>query len=975
MTIETVGEANESDTAYSTRPLLIQRLSDPRARKTLMRSMARKSLGYRGYRELRHRNWTFLGLSLVALGAISDLTTVLGPVVNIGLWVALAIAIASAVVVLGRFKYCHKFVLPLFLAIGMTFVFAGFNFAQARVPQGTEKGSLFSMLSRVDRVTQETNTIVTETQDEVAKMKTAQTDLQQSLEAGFQRLETQSLLQYTELLNAISEEKGVSKSALISHLLKLGASEDIDTTEIPVFLERFADEYLLVKERLLSLDIEDEELLKIRRRAAEALEIGDLEGARSLLSNARAVIQGGRETSARKEAILWSDEASIDELNLDYDEATSKYLEAASLVGFAPTLRAGYLTSAGWSIYKSPKERDLERAKALFLEANPFVSLDEDSRIWTNNFIGLGNVIHDLNYTHTDPVSLSEAERYYTQVLAVDGARIPGHVRGEAFLGIGNVYRRMASTAVDSQKYLEAIEKYEAGLKVVDPITERSTWHALRLNIADVYTKIGIRTADKSYMDAAARLFEDSIKAYNPKTEFSRWRQSNTSYLGFLRHAGDQYAENSVDYYHKGLAVADELLKDPRISDESGFAISIRYTQAVLYERLALLKSDMGYLQRSIEIYTKNIDLLDGPDDRIDWANHQFGLAIALSRFSKSNQTKTRLNRAIKALEASFEVYSQTERPHESSGALKHLAINKMSLGEMTSDPGLLREAIDLLGASMEILSEHINDEDRVDRLYNQGLAYWSLAELTSNTDDELNAISKWSSALEIVNEQKDPHSWAELNRLLGEAYFESVIVTDDHSERSKSIMHLSNALEGSKALGLNKARRSLTMYQLRILLQSNGVLNEQTTRPDFAQLNIDLAELISELFQGKTDNGALKQLATNYNQSCWHTALAIESDPETSVNLYTRARAHCDSAMQNYKMAGDSRGYIASAHSAGYIDLVKGEFDSDKSSLNASIELFFDLLQHKDISEYSDLEEEVRRDLSRAESSYAEVD
>ena len=138
----------------------------------------RRLLGYRGYQAYKQRDWTFIGLFILAIGLIADLSQIFGPITKVGLVLAIIATTILGFIILRRFSFCHKAVVPFICAFWMALVFGGFSVAQAFTPEGDEKGSILALLNRIDRTTQDTNAKVTEIQkhiEDVAKPKPEQT--------------------------------------------------------------------------------------------------------------------------------------------------------------------------------------------------------------------------------------------------------------------------------------------------------------------------------------------------------------------------------------------------------------------------------------------------------------------------------------------------------------------------------------------------------------------------------------------------------------------------------------------------------------------------------------------------------------------------------------------------------------------------------------------------------------------------------
>src|SRR5262249_10974945 len=157
-------------------------------------------------------------------------------------------------------------------------------------------------------------------------------------------------------MTILQRDKGIPRAALVGHLVRLGARDDIADEEIPKFLERFANEFPAIQEQLRRITNDDPEVVTVRKRAADLLDAGDLDGAKALLAKARARISELRQERSHEEAALLGDEARIDRLQLNYRTAAAKFAEAAALPTFDAEAAFGYLVEQGNALHSQGEE-------------------------------------------------------------------------------------------------------------------------------------------------------------------------------------------------------------------------------------------------------------------------------------------------------------------------------------------------------------------------------------------------------------------------------------------------------------------------------------------------------------------------------------------------------------------------------------------------------------------------------------------
>lgn len=88
-------------------------------------------------------------------------------------------------------------------------------------------------------------------------------------------------------LELLEQEKGIPHAALLGHLVKLGADERIEQAQVTAFLERFATEFVTLREQWTREINADPGVAAAREEALALLNTGDLDGARRLFRTTR----------------------------------------------------------------------------------------------------------------------------------------------------------------------------------------------------------------------------------------------------------------------------------------------------------------------------------------------------------------------------------------------------------------------------------------------------------------------------------------------------------------------------------------------------------------------------------------------------------------------------------------------------------------------------------------------------------------
>src|SRR5208283_2463779 len=149
-------------------------------------------------------------------------------------------------------------------------------------------------------------------------------------EEDVERWHREQMAGQEEILRAIAKEKGVEEAPLREVLKKLGEA-DTPFADIPARLNRAAEELIQLRADLARLRNDRPEFAVIRARASALIDKGEFDAARAELRKGREAARALREDISRSEAGFLVDEARVDQLQLNYDAACAKFLEATRL--------------------------------------------------------------------------------------------------------------------------------------------------------------------------------------------------------------------------------------------------------------------------------------------------------------------------------------------------------------------------------------------------------------------------------------------------------------------------------------------------------------------------------------------------------------------------------------------------------------------------------------------------------------------
>jgi len=743
----------------------------------------RRLFGYDGYQRIKNRNWTTTSLTLLALGIVSDISEIFGPITEIGLYTSIIAASILGIVILKRLRFCDLCVVPFVLSVIFAVIFGGVALAQNSdatpgngvvadfIPGVSEFQKLIlGALFEIKITTDDTNQRVVE------------------LQAQIQDLSQQHNQRYEEILSKLETERGISKSVLSEHLVSLGARPEISAEEIPGFLQQFAKDYQTLQIRLRALDMDDEELARIRGEASNLLEAGNLEGARQSLRDARAAIRQGRQSNAEREAALLADEAAIDNLDLRYRAAAAKYQEAADITSFNQSLSSAYQFSAAEALYflgdRFGVTSALEESVRLNIEILDYYATYWSPKNWALTQLNLGNALMklgertgDIAYLHDSVRAFEYALQEYTQETdPLDWASVQNNMGG-ALLALTE--RELGTVSLT-----KAIEAFENALLVRTRETTPSQWAGTKNNLGNAYRKLGLRSKDPELFKKSILAYREALLVWEPDTEPEYWAiaQNNlgnsiADLAGF--EPGTERYEEALAAFNAALTVADRSImplmwatiqaskgwtllylgeriqSDERLQDSiSAFeeALKERTREAVPLEwantkgglartlvSLGWQTRDQVWVEMGINTYADGLSAVTSQNDPFEWIKLKVEQGRALIALGDLNdQTDPYLAAPLRfqdILNAGVAVFDP-QYPWITAAQFHHSTCWAFIRASESSDnPIYLFEADPACREAYQVMSQEVNDPARIDTLYN--LAYLNLvkAEMFGNRE------------------------------------------------------------------------------------------------------------------------------------------------------------------------------------------------------------------------------------------------
>lgn len=669
-------------------------------RRRMLGSLLERALTPEGYAAARAANWTFTGVVITMLGVISDFSQIFGDITFYGFVISALVMLVLGIVVGLRTRYCPSCAVPLLVAT-LFFVAFGLLFGAQELmaadtddsayeltivgPDGqpqTLKLDNTSLLARftgasalqlelyrlvyglkadlqdirrtvdeIDETARETARTVEET-GRTADETRAIVEGEAARSAAHRERMEGVLARYETLMQEISARTNVTHSALVKRVVEMGARPDIAIEDIPGFLEEYATEAETALKRLAEQTAGNGDFAAVRDAVANDVRAGDLSAARRRLADARAAIAGEGAANDIARAHLLSEEAAIEQMDLNHYVAADRYQEAARLAASDPHLALRYRSDA---------------ANALAVRGERFadVSAVKESLAIIEDFATVELPI-------SDPVGIANYRAQYGITL--------GH---------------LARLTRDADAHRRAIEVLSRALDGLERGRSPTTWAGLQSSLGVAHLELGILTRDADQLRLAAAAFERQLEQDTREGAPKFWSIAKM-------HLGNTYSQL---YYVDGreedmqaaiLSYLDAIDVQTRQGDTAGLA-----TTAHNFGLLALnLGADSGNVELFDLAEEAVREALKGADRRrapMSWAGSQKLLADILWERARTVYSTDDAVAAAKAAELALTEYTPARDRSARASTLETFGRAAMRVGRQFNDLSQFTGAISAL--------------------------------------------------------------------------------------------------------------------------------------------------------------------------------------------------------------------------------------------------------------------------------------
>jgi tetratricopeptide (TPR) repeat protein len=453
----------------------------------------------------------------------------------------------------------------------------------------------------------------------------------------------------------LEREKGIPHNALVAHLVRLGADPAIDQAEVPRFLERFAEEFVTLREQWQAQT--GAEIDATREAALALLDEGDLDDARDLLREARQQLRAVRQERARDEATLLADEAAIERLDLRYREAAALLGEAADLTAFDP----------------------------------------ETS--WRHRLVQ-ANVLQDLGREFGDKATLLEAIATYEQALAL----APRATRPDDWAAtqnnLGNALQTLRTRESGTATLERAVAAYEAALLERTRKRVPLEWAMTQNNLGNTLATLGERESGTANLERAVEVYEVALEEYTRERMPLDWAMTQNNLGAALQILGER--ESGTATLERAVAAYEAAMLEYTRERMPLHWAATQNNLGNALEALGSRESGTVTLERAVEAFQAALEERTRDRVPLDWAMTQNNLGSALRTLgSRENGTAT-LDRAVEAFERALEAWTRERVPHYWALTEENLAIARLEIGRRRGDAGELRAALAAVDGALE---------------------------------------------------------------------------------------------------------------------------------------------------------------------------------------------------------------------------------------------------------------------------------
>jgi tetratricopeptide (TPR) repeat protein len=559
-----------------------------------------------------------------------------------------------------------------------------------------------------------------------------------------------------------SQAKGVPEAPLLEVLKKLGEAE-VPEAEIPDRLAKAGDELLRLRDDLARRPKDQPEFARIRGEASTLIDKGELDVARATLNDGRLRARSLREDIARSEAGFLADEARVDQLQLNYDDACKKFEEATTL---DPNNAQIWIGLGDVLILRN----SLAKARRAFSAARDAAVRSGNDRDLSASYQRIGNVQFAGGILAGALKSYRESLAFIERLMNSDPSNT-GLQRDLATL-----HNKIGDVQVDQNNLRGALDSYRHSLRFIDRLTKSDPSNVRwQYDLSVSYGKVGEVQQAQSDLDGALEAYRDTVVIFERLTKSdpgnAGWKYDlsiSHGKVGEIQQARRDLAD-ALKSYRRALGIVEGLAKS--YPANAGW----QHDLSVLYNKIGDLEVAQGNPANALSSYTESLTIRkllakSHPRD----AGWQRDLAVSYEKIGDLQVTQEDFLGATKSYSDSFAIRDRLAKsdPDEVDWQ-RDLSVSYEKLGDSQIAQGDLTSALKSYNESLAIKRRFANSEPGNSSLQRSlSMIYAKLASGYPDLDDTETARQKFAAGRAFISKVLGEHpEWAELKQDL--AWFE----------------------------------------------------------------------------------------------------------------------------------------------------------------------------------------------------------
>ena len=520
-----------------------------------------------------------------------------------------------------------------------------------------------------------------------------------------------------DLAQKVAADKGVPKEPIIAILKTMGVEiiENSDEATILAILEKKADEFIQLKERLEFLSDDDPVVNSLKKSASAAFAEGRFDEVENLLQKALdrdlAAAKALKESehkklrSAAKSAALMAETAALQPNRPSYRKAIQYYAQATDIVAAvdATAARQYQIQQADMLKQLGDEFGDNEALRKSFVLYQEFLAAIDrathpDYRAAAQN--NLGNVLKTLGERESNLVHLKEAATFLRAALEV-------FTHDRKLLQWATIQNNLADTLRilgERERSSKSLKEAEATCRdTLDALREYAResdpwlWADIQTNFGAILSILGDRENDTVRLEEAVTVFRAARKVFTRERAPLRWATIQNNLGNALVALGERKGrENGTKCFEEAVGAFLQALKERRRERIPLKWADTQNNLGAAFARLGECENDIAYLEEAEDAYRAALEEFSQECEPMGWAMAKTNLGAVLLSLELREQEKrsARLEEAIVLFYKALKVYTWDHTPWDWARTKINLGTALLILGKWEGGTARLEESV-----------------------------------------------------------------------------------------------------------------------------------------------------------------------------------------------------------------------------------------------------------------------------------------